>query len=591
MRNFKQIFFILALTLSGTAQAKVIQILHTNDLHAALETAGAAAEGKPTYGGWAQIKTTMDQLTASAKDQGFETIRLDAGDFFEGTISYFPDQGFNVLKAFQSMGYDAAVMGNHDWLMGPQNMNKVFGKAPFPFPILSANTKFSPYLTNLKSQIIPTTEINKNGIKIGIVGLSTDEMFYKWITKVDSYKNDMIIRNYRDTVDPADLANPVIGIANDRANSLQKNNDLVIALTHIGYKEDRKLAASSTNIDLIIGGHSHTRLESLGIVENRKGEMIPIVQTGATGVFIGKILVDVNPGKKAEVLSYELVPVLNETTADPVIADLLVTSEQRINDLYGKDKLDEVIGHSEARLVSGSYGATAYSRFMVDAMKDATGADIALDMGEFHSNSAQPAGDVTRRKLMEMYPRKLNVEQNEGLYVYTFKIPGWALKLALNLAVKFGYDLSMSGIEYNTYFIDEQQLAAEQNELKSSWKGRALTDERLTQTSITIGGKPLKLFKHYRVATPEFVIRGAYAISWLTRLVLRHGRPTYFTMWDAAEQYLAKIRNIPEIPNFKSESLSSTHKEFEFGDELITDMLKEVEASPYLNSSEEKDSQ
>lgn len=573
--------------LSGSfSEAKVIQILHTNDLHAALNIAGAPADGQPAFGGWAQVKTVMDQLTASAKTQDIETIRLDAGDFFEGTLSYFPDHGVNVLRAFQNMGYDAGSLGNHDWLMGAQNLDDVFGQSPFPFPLLSANTQVSSWLKNLNRQIVPTASLERAGIKIGIVGLSTDEIFYKWITKVDSYKNDMKILDYRDYIDPkADPMSPdytVSGIANETAAELGENHDLVIALTHIGFKEDKKLAASSSNIDLIVGGHSHTRLDSLGLIENKEGYMVPIVQTGATGVYIGKILVDVNPGKKPEVLTYELVPVSHDVAADPTIAALLEQSERRIEAQYGANTLNEVVGHADTALVSGTNGPTAYSRFVVDAMRDTAETDLAIDFGEFHSNSSQAKGDVTMRKLMEMYPRKLNVEQNEGLYVYRFKTPGWILKIALNVAVKLGYELSTSGIEFKTYEVSEEEFQADKAKMGDNWKAKALTHDRLVTSSILINGKPLKLFKRYRVAAPEFLVRGAYAISFLTRLVLQGGRPSPYTIWDASKLYLGKIKTIRDGQDFQKE-LSSAG-EYPHTEQLIETIMEEVQAAPEFKS-------
>ena len=78
------------------AQATVIQILHTNDLHASLETAGAPRKGELEFGGWARVKTLMDNLTKNASARGIETVRLDAGDYSEGTMAYFADN-FHML--------------------------------------------------------------------------------------------------------------------------------------------------------------------------------------------------------------------------------------------------------------------------------------------------------------------------------------------------------------------------------------------------------------------------------------------------------------------------------------------------------------
>jgi 5'-nucleotidase len=562
-----------------TANAKVIQILHTNDLHASLKASGAAAEGKEATGGWAQIKSTMDGLTESAKLQQIETIRLDAGDFFEGTLSYFPDHGANVLKAFQSMGYDAVALGNHDWLMGARNTNRAFGKTPFPFPLLSANTELSSELSNLKKQIIPSTQIIRSGLRIGVMGLSTDEMFYKWITKVESKSSDMNIRKYHDVKD-SNTGETIPGIANRLALDLSEKNDLVIALTHIGFKEDKKLAESSSNIDLIVGGHSHTLLESLSIVENKLGVPVPIVQTGSTGAFIGKILVDVIPGKRPQVLTYELIPVSNQAPSDPVVANHIDNSEKRLESLYGSNTLNQVVGQSEARLISGSGGETAYSRFIVDAMKDASGADLALDIGEFHSNSPQAGGDITIRKLMEMYPRKLNASQNEGLYVYQFSIPGWMLKIALKLAVKFGYPLSLSGVNYKTASISDAQYGTEKEKLGDNWKAKALTRYRLQDSSIQINGKPLKYFKQYKVATPEFVVRGAYAISFLTKLVVRWGKPTKHTIWDASANYLSKIKVIRDQTGYKQSTVFQG--DYTYSRELLEELLRSISTDANL---------
>jgi len=590
MNTFNRAIIALLLLVSGlglsTSEAKVIQILHTNDLHAAIRTAGAPADGESEMGGWGQIKTIMDRLTLEAKNKGIETVRLDAGDFLEGTMFYFSDHGKNVMKAFQNIGYDAVALGNHDWLMGPQNMDVTFGENPFPFPILSANTEISPWLKNLRKQISATTQIVRDGIKIGIVGLSTDEMAYKWITKVDSYKNDMIIHDYRDHKDLDGTTDN--GIGNQAAENLRQDNDVVLALTHIGIDEDKKLAASSKNFDLIVGGHSHTFIDKPVYVANQKGEQIPIVQTGVNGKYIGRIVLDVEPGKKAKILSYELVPVPITTAQDPKIAKVLVEAEKAVNDQYTPEKLNQVVGKSTVNLVSGDGGKTAYSQFVVDAMREMTGADLAVDLGAFHGNGPQEKGDITYRKLMEMYPRKLNVEQNEGLYVYHARIPGWVLKLALKLTVKYGYDLSTSGIDYTTYFLNDEDFAAEKQAVAGTWKEVMLSNERLLDASIN--GRPIRTFEKYNLAVPEFFVRGAYAITFLSRLLIRHGRPTAYTIWDASADYLSEIGVLHDLDPPKGPATGSEKRKrppsagFMYANELLDQLAKDIQSAPEFSS-------
>ncbi len=545
-----RLFYLTLFTLlPSLAQATVIQILHTNDLHSALETAGAPQPGDTEYGGWAQVKTTLDELAAGAKAKGIETIKLDAGDFSEGTIAYFPDQGVHVLKAFQDIGFDAAALGNHDWLMGARDMDLLYGRRPFPFPVLSANLKISSSLPNLKSQILPSTQIVRNGIKIGVFGLSTNEDLYAWIPEVNSRKNDLKIKGYFDQhlIDGVYNEPTVIsGLANKMIRSLRADNDVVIALTHIGLSEDKTLAAGTRGLDLIVGGHSHTVLESSATVKDLDGRDIQIVQTGYNGRYVGKILLEVTGGKKktVRVLSYELVPVYRDTAQDPVIAQDIQNANAAKAKLYG-NRLDEVIGTSSVRLVSGDSGPTAFSKFVVDAMRDVAGTDIAFDIGPFHGNTPQAAGDITRRKLMEMYPRKFEADQNEGLYVYQARVPGFLITIALKFAMQFGMFISSSGLTYDLAMLDPTDFDKLQKKYTGNGSYAALTP--YYPTNIRVNGEPLQSLRWYSAAGPESLVRGAFGITELLKLVVRDAYPTPHTIWDVMNAYLLKKGSIDKL--------------------------------------------
>ena len=560
MKSSKSLLFtcFLALLLlhPSMSRATVIQILHTNDLHASMQTAGAPAEGEQEYGGWAQVKAKMDELRAEAKAKGIDTIQLDAGDFTEGTIEYFPDRGSHILKTFQDMGYDATTVGNHDWLMGAVGMDTLYGLAPFPFPVLSANIEIDRRLKNLKSQIFPTTQIVKSGIKIGIMGLSTNEAFYSWIPKVGSKPNDFKIVPYADTklendehsLDPK-CSHIKMGIANTLLHDLRQKNDVVIAMTHIGFDEDKILAANSKDLDLIVGGHSHTFLESMNFTKDRNGKEIPIVQTGFNGQRIGKILLEYDPTQtpSVKVLTYELVEVLHNGPADPVIAADVAETEKAVSDLYGPH-LDDTIGITEDRLISGDSGPTAYAQFAVDAMRATAKTDIAVDVGAFNGNTPQAAGSVSRRNLMMMYPRKFEAEQNQGLYVYQARIPGLAVKIGLQYSLKFGNYVAMSGVTYDVKKLSAEAYAA----LKQKYAGTANADAVTPYyaENIKIKNKDVQDFEYYTVATPESLARGAYGITELMKLILIDAKPTSQTIWDSTSTYLTKIGTIlAAIPN------------------------------------------
>ncbi|MBC7396707.1 MAG: metallophosphoesterase [Bdellovibrionales bacterium] len=544
------VLLILCSLLPALAEAKVIQILHTNDLHAALESAGAPHDGEREYGGWAQVKSKMDALTFDATSKGINTIRLDAGDFSEGSAAYFPDQGTHVLRAFQKMGYDAAALGNHDWLMGARSMDDLYGLAPFPFPILAANTKISAKLTHLKKQIIPSTQIIRDGIKFGIFGLSTDEALYSWIPGLKSGKHDFKIKNFRDEIiedGVYDEPTVVTGVANKMIASLRNDNDVVIALTHIGFANDKRLAAKTRGLDLIIGGHSHTILETSTAIKDLDGKEIQIVQTGFNGRYIGKILLEVTSVKgnrKVRVLSYELVPVLRDDPQDAAVAAEIVKAKAAVKEEYGP-RLNEVIATSTVRLISGDSGPTAFSKLAVDSMREITGAEVAFDIGAFHGLAPQAAGTITRQNLMEMYPRKFDVEQNVGLFVYEARVPGILIEIALKYAMKFGEYISTSGITYEVNRMSNSDFEQMKKSLINDHSYTALTP--YFPSNILIGGKPLKSMQWYSSAAPESLVLGGFGISPLLKLIVRNAHASPHTIWDAMNASLLKSKTLGKL--------------------------------------------
>jgi 2',3'-cyclic-nucleotide 2'-phosphodiesterase (5'-nucleotidase family) len=543
-------FWISALFLlfATSSEAVVLQILHTNDLHAAMKTAGVNKRGDQEFGGWARVRARLDELTSEARSKGIETLKLDAGDYLEGSTYYFPDNGIHVLRAFQGMGYDAVAIGNHDWLMGARDMDALYGQSPFSFPVLAANVKVRKHLHHLSQQVQPSTQIQKAGIKIGVFGLSTDEALYSWIPQVKSHRKDLQILAYKDRThfDPLDHSKITReGIANRVIRRLRQENDLVIALTHIGYGEDRLLASNSDGLDLVIGGHSHSVLESLDVVADRTGHEVPVVQAGFNGKYIGRIFVEVEPGQRPKVLSYELIAVPLDGERDPIQDAYLNEAQAALERLYGPG-LDQVIGRSNVRLISGNRGPTAYSKFVVDAIRDQTGSDLSLDVGAFHGNTPQPAGEVTRKTLMELYPRKFEQEQNEGLYVYTGELPGVAIKIGLEYTMRFGIYLSFSGLDYEVGKLTDEEFSR----LKARYRGTS--KEKLVTPyfpmNIRINHTPIDRWHWYSASVPEALVRGAFGITRFAGLIFRHSSRSEHTLWNTFSDYLSKIKVIEPLP-------------------------------------------
>jgi len=247
-----------------------ISILHTNDMHSRIECFNSGRN--KGAGGMLQLASVIKQIRAEEEN----ILLLDAGDIFQGT-PYFNYYGGELeFKLMSEMGFDASTLGNHDFDNGIDGLVKQLPHANFPF--LSAN--YNVINTALNGHTIPHKIFNKNGVKIGVFGLGikltglVDPKLYKDIQYIDP-----------------------IRIANEQAFLLKNelNCDLVICLSHLGYSykgkkiSDRILAQESANIDLIIGGHTHTFLKEPKLLENKKGKKVLINQVGFGAIKLGKV--------------------------------------------------------------------------------------------------------------------------------------------------------------------------------------------------------------------------------------------------------------------------------------------------------------
>jgi hypothetical protein len=276
-----------------------------------------------------------------------------------------------------------------------------------------------------------------------------------------------------------------------------------------------------------------------------------VVQTGFNGKYIGRILLNVEPGKPAELISYDLIPVYKTGVKDPTIESDIQTAENDRDEEFGT-RLSEVIGVSEDRLISGEAGPTSFSKFVVQSMRSVSDADFIFDVGAFHGNTPQPQGPVTRLNLMEMYPRKFEQDQNEGLYVYEASIPGIFIEGALKYAVRFGFYVEFDGLTYDLEKMTDENF--EKAKKKYSGSSRAGLMTQYYPDHIRIRGQPVNSFKWYRFAAPESLIRGALSSSPLMKLLIRKVHPTSHTIWDAMNFYLLKVGKIekrinPDVPS------------------------------------------
>jgi len=247
-------------------------ILHTNDVHSRIDPFPMDGSRNQGRGGVAARAALINRI----RRENENVLLFDAGDIFQGT-PYFNFYGGELeIKLMSMMGYDAAIMGNHDFDNGVEGFYKQLPHANFP--ILNGNYDFSDTLLNGKTQ--PYKIFKKDGLRIGVFGLGIE--LTGLVNKVQ-YGNT----RYLDPVATAlDL---------EKLLKEDKKCDMVICLSHLGYRySDKKISdivlAKNTNyIDLIIGGHTHTFLDKPERVRNLNGKETLINQVGFAGINLGRI--------------------------------------------------------------------------------------------------------------------------------------------------------------------------------------------------------------------------------------------------------------------------------------------------------------
>ncbi len=256
-----------------------LTILHTNDVHSRIDPFPMDGSRNQGTGGVAARAALIGQI----RQQEEHVLLLDAGDIFQGTPYFNVYKGEPEIRSMSAMGYDASTIGNHDFDAGLDNLVMQL-KRHASFAMIISNYDFSG--TVMEHVYHPYKIFKKGRLKIGVTGVGIE---LKGLVP----ENLSAGTKYLDPVQKA----------NETAALLKKKNcDLVILLSHLGYKysenkiSDVELAKETENIDLIIGGHTHTFLEKPDTRKNKNGEDVVINQVGWAGIQLGRLDYQFNRG-------------------------------------------------------------------------------------------------------------------------------------------------------------------------------------------------------------------------------------------------------------------------------------------------------
>ena len=279
MRRFCLSIFVCVFSVVAVAQKKQLVILHTNDTHSCImplnpNLADTALAGR---GGFLRRMALIED--ERAKTPGL--LLIDSGDFSQGSPYYNFYKGEVEVELMNRMGYDVATIGNHEFDFGLENMARIFRMAKFP--IVCANYDFTG--TPVEGLVKPYTIIKRNGLKIGVFGLSPQPKGLVDTTKFVGVKY----------LDPVETARRMAALLK------MKRCDVIICVSHLGWEDeeltDQMLVPATRDIDIVLGGHSHTYMKTLQYVKNVDGKDVPVDQNGKHGIWIGRIVLDLEKGE------------------------------------------------------------------------------------------------------------------------------------------------------------------------------------------------------------------------------------------------------------------------------------------------------
>ncbi|UWP92971.1 5'-nucleotidase/apyrase family protein [Aliiroseovarius crassostreae] len=473
MKHFLTTVAALALGAGAAAADYSLTVLHTNDFHARFEPiskydSGCSeennAEGK-CFGGSARLVSAL----AEARARSNNSILVDGGDQFQGTLFYTYYKGKLAAEMMNKMGYDGMTVGNHEFDDGPEVLRGFMDAVTFPVLMSNADVSGEPLLHDkLQKSVV----IERGGEKIGLIGLTpqdTDELA--------SPGPNVIF------TDPVQAVQGEV----DKLTAMGVNK--IIVLSHSGYGVDKKVAAETTGVDVIVGGHTNTYLSnSSDKAEGPYPTMVgdtAIVSAYAYGKFLGELNVTFDDAGK-----------IIEAKGEPLIMDGAVSEDAATKARIAEaaKPLDEIrnkVVASSAEAIDGERGSCrakecAMGNIIADAMLDRVkdqGIEIAIQNGGGIRASID-AGDVTMGEVLTVLPFQNTLS--------TFQVDGATIVAALENGVSqheegAGRFPQVAGM---SFAFDVSKPAGER------------------VSDVMVGGQPIDLAKLYGVVSNNYVRNG-----------------------------------------------------------------------------------
>ena len=437
---------------SADAEPIRLRVYHTNDIHGWIMPRPDKFQTNRLIGGAAALAALIGQ-------EAGPKLVLDAGDWWQGTPEGSLTKGAAVADVFNAIGYDAIVIGNHEYDAGVDSLRALI--VQMKMPVLSANTfgdegKLVPWVR-------PWIVKEVAGVKVGVFGLTTSHM------RGLAFKKNIAGLHFRREVD----------VAREAVKALKKAGaTVIIAVTHIGLEQegDRKFAGDQTlarevpGIDLIVGGHSHTFLNR----SIRRGSTL-IVQAGSYLVKAGRATLEIDPKTKTVTTSSdELIELWPDRVGDdPAVKAIVAKHAGAVSRIF-----ETVIATAPAVLGRAADRESALGDWMADCYRESLGVDTAMQNGR-GIRAEIAAGAVTLRALFDVMPFDNAMVR--------LNMTGADLRAVFDHGVGMAHIAQISGANVEYY--------------RPKPAGKRIA-------SVAVGGAPLDDAKTYSIATLDFLTDG-----------------------------------------------------------------------------------
>jgi 5'-nucleotidase len=421
-----------------------LTILQVNDVYEMLPVDGA--------GGLARVAT----LKKTAAAAGRTPVLIIAGDFLSPSVASSVFKGRQMIAAFNAAGLDVATLGNHEFDFGDDALIERMGEARFQWVVANViDTRTGRPIGGAAPYVLRTF----GPLHVAFLGLCLNT------TEISP-----------ETLTHTRIDDPIETAARYVPEMKRAGADVVVAVTHLAFDDDRRLAARFPDIDLIVGGHEHYPITA---TENRT----LITKAGSDAKFVARI--DVNRTAAGVVERfYSLIPVTAGVQDDPATLAVVTDFESRLG-----AELQAVIGTSlvplDAETVRLRAGETNLGDFFADVIRDAAKADLAIvNSGSIRGERIYPAGTITRRNVIDMHPF--------GGVVCVVAVSGAVVRQALENGVS---KLPASAGQFPQ--ISGMTMAVD---------ARAPAGSRVTQ--VLVNGQPLDPARTYSVAITDYMLGG-----------------------------------------------------------------------------------